>query len=334
MLSAIALAVSCVLGVSTPPEAEARKPSPVAAHPPDEISVGTFNIRYANDGDGTNAWRHRRAMVAEILREGDFWGLQEVLPSQLAEVLADCPRFTAISRTREVDPAKGEACPILYDAALWEADAKEQGTFWLSTTPHEPGSKSWDSSIPRIATFARFIERAPAAGAAPRALYIFNVHLDHRGAESRLEAARLVADRIAARTHRDPVVLVGDFNCGPASAPIAALLAHAGAGLRDAWRDANRDAPEQGTFNGWNERCGDVRIDFVLVNDAFAVRSCAIDLRKPGGRWPSDHTPVVARIGWRTAGRTPRLRRRRKGATAAAGAEKRNRREAWPRACS
>jgi len=303
MLAAIACAVSIALGLVAPPA-----PAP-AVRATDEVSVGTFNIRYANEGDGANAWRHRRAMVAEILREGDFWGLQEVLPAQLAEVLADCPRFTAISRTREVDPAKGEACPILYDAARWEVDATEQGTFWLSTTPEVAGSKSWDSSIPRIATFARFIERAPAAGAEPRALYIFNVHLDHRGAESRLEAAQLLADRIAARTHRDPVVLVGDFNCGPESAPIAALLAHEGAGLRDAWRAANGDAPEQGTFNGWNERSGDARIDFVFASAAFAVRSCAIDLRKPGGRWPSDHAPVLARVAWRKSGsRTPRVR--------------------------
>ena len=170
MLAAIACAVLVALGLAAPP-------APAA----EEVTVGTFNIRYANEGDGANAWRHRRAMVAGILREGDFWGLQEVLPSQLEEVLASSPRFAAIWRTREVDPAKGEACPILYDAAQWEADATEQGTFWLSTTPEVVGSKSWDSSIPRIATFGRFIERAPVAGAAPRALYIFNVHLDHRG---------------------------------------------------------------------------------------------------------------------------------------------------------
>ncbi|MFN5496275.1 MAG: endonuclease/exonuclease/phosphatase family protein [bacterium] len=267
-----------------------------ASPPRDDIAVGTFNIRYANHGDGANAWRHRREMVAEILREGEFWGLQEALPEQVAEVLADCPQFKAISRTREKDASQGEACPILYDHARWELDAKEQGTFWLSTTPEVAGSKSWDSSLPRIATFARFIERAPLAGGTPRALYIFNVHFDHRGDEARLEAARLVADRIAARTHADPVVLLGDFNCGPASPPIKALLEHPRAGLRDSWRVANPDAPEQGTFSGWEDRVGDLRIDFVFASAPVEVRSCTIDLRKPAGRWPSDHVPVVARL--------------------------------------
>lgn len=290
MLSSLLLAFSLSLQAAAAP-----KP---AVPPRETAAVGSFNIRYANDGDGANAWRHRRALVAEILREGEFWGLQEVLPSQLDEILADCPQFKAIARTREADPTKGEACPILYDHARWEIDPKESGTFWLSATPEVAGSKSWDSSLPRIATFARFIERAPAAGVAPRTISIFNVHLDHRGETARLEAARLVVKRIAERAHDDPVVLVGDFNCPPRSAPIEAVLAEAKAGLRDCWRAANPAAPEQGTFNGWNEQCGDTRIDFVFASAALEVRSCAIDLRKPDGRWPSDHAPVVARLAW------------------------------------
>lgn len=297
LLSAL---LSAVLGAVLVPLSIASQavPPAQAQRPRDEIVVGSFNIRYANDGDGANAWRHRRAMVAEVLREGEFWGLQEALPSQVDEIVADCPRFKAISRTREKDPAKGEACPILYDHARWEVDAREQGTFWLSTTPEVAGSKSWDSSLPRIATFARFVERAPAAGAVPRAVYIFNVHLDHRGETARLEAARLVLARIAARAHPDPVVLVGDFNCGPSSEPIKAVLAHPKAGLRDCWRAANPDAPEQGTFNGWNDRVGDARIDFVFACDAIVARSCEVDLRKPGGRWPSDHAPVRATLAF------------------------------------
>ena len=290
MIVAIAAACLFVSAASSPP-------APTAALPA-ELSVGTFNIRYATEADGANAWRHRRAMVCEILREGGFWGLQEVLPAQLEEILADCPQFKAIARTREKDPAEGEACPILYDHARWEADAKEQGTFWLSTTPDVAGSKSWDSSLPRIATFARFIERTPAAGAAPRAIYIFNAHFDHRGDAARLESARLLAERIARRAHPDPVVLLGDFNCGPASAPIAAILAHRDAALRDAWRAANGDAREQGTFNGWNDEMGGVRIDFIFASASLAVRSATIDLRKPGGRWPSDHAPVRAVLSW------------------------------------
>jgi len=266
----------------------------------ESIRVGSFNIRYANEGDGPNAWRHRRAMVLGILRAADFWGVQEALPEQVRDIEQGCTEFKVLARTREADATKGEACPILYRADRWELDAAESGTFWLSETPEVAGSKSWDSSLPRVCTFARFTARKMGAGdGAPRALYVFNVHLDHRGEQSRLEAAKLVAARIAARKHADPVILLGDFNCGPGSAPIKALLGHATLGLRDAWRETNPDAPEQGTFNGWAESCGTERIDWILVGGGLDVESASIDADKRDGRWPSDHAIVRAEFVWR-----------------------------------
>ena len=59
-----------------------------ASPPRDDIAVGTFNIRYANHGDGANAWRHRREMVAEILREGRGRPLPEVIETAKAAVAA------------------------------------------------------------------------------------------------------------------------------------------------------------------------------------------------------------------------------------------------------
>ena len=165
----------------------------------ESIRVGSFNIRYANEGDGPNAWRHRRAMVLGILRTADFWGVQEALPEQVRDIEQGCTEFKVLARSREADATKGEACPILYRADRWELDPAESGTFWLSDTPEVAGSKSWDSSLPRVCTFARFTARKKGADdGAPRALYVFNVHLDHRGEQARLEAAKLVAARILA----------------------------------------------------------------------------------------------------------------------------------------
>lgn len=260
-------------------------------HPP--IDLGTFNIRYANDGDGANAWKHRREMVAAILKDGDFWALQEALPSQIADIARDRPEFKVVARTREKDPAQGEACPILYRADRWTLDASDTGTFWLSESPEIAGSKSWDSSLPRICTFARFTAKADEGAS----LYIFNVHLDHQGADARREAAKLVARRIAARKNADtPFVLLGDFNCGASSAPIKAILGDAPLAARDAWRVAHPDAPEQPTFNGWRERCEGDRIDWIFTAPSLAVERCEIDAARRNGRWPSDHAFVRARV--------------------------------------
>jgi endonuclease/exonuclease/phosphatase family metal-dependent hydrolase len=261
------------------------------------ISIGTFNIRYANAGDGANAWSHRTEMVYDILREGDFWGLQEALPEQVAAIRAALPAYEILVRSREKDPTKGEACPILYRSSRWELDASDCGTFWLSETPEVAGSKSWDSSLPRIATFGRFVERASGRG-----LYVFNVHLDHRGSTARLEAARLVAERIASRRRPEPVVLLGDFNTGPTTPPIQAILDHARVDLRDVWRTANPGSAEVSTFNGWEERCRGDRIDYLFASPGLVVESCVVDDRKPNGRWPSDHAPVRSVLRFENAG--------------------------------
>lgn len=262
------------------------------AAPPSAIAVGTFNIRYANEGDGANAWRHRRELVVSILKDGDFWGLQEALPSQVDEIARALPEWKVVVRSRDKDASTGEACPIFYRADRWTIDPAASGTFWLSESPAEPGSRSWDAALPRICTFARFTPTAGGPG-----LTIFNVHLDHKGAQARLESAKLLAKRIAARAHADePCIVLGDFNCGPTSDPLKHLLGDRTLGLQDAWRVVHPDAPEQPTFNGWGERCEGERIDWILASSTLVVEHAAIDASKRDGRWPSDHAIVQARV--------------------------------------
>lgn len=255
------------------------------------LAVGTFNIRYDEPRDGADAWPHRRAMVAEFLRGADVWGLQEALPDQVAALRADLPEFAFVGRSRDADPDRGEVCPILFRRERWRLDPDEHGTFWLSTTPAVPGSRSWDAALPRIVTFARLTDVATG-----RSCYVFNTHFDHRGADARLQSARLLARRIEARRHADPVVVLGDCNAGPDSPPLQALRAGVATGLVDAWRAANPDAGERGTFHGFGAAVRGERIDHVLVGAGYEVVACAIDDRRPGGRWPSDHLPVTATL--------------------------------------
>ena len=258
------------------------------AESPRPVAVTSFNIRYGTAADGDNRWERRRELVLEVLRDGgDVLGLQEAMPFQVREIAAALPGFAVESRTREADPAEGEACPILWRTERFEADHSDRGTFWLSETPETPGSRSWDAALPRIATFVRLVDRADGRG-----FYVFNTHLDHRGGKAREESSRLIARRIAERKRpEEPVVLLGDLNDGPGSVAVRTLVS---AGLRDAWRDANQTAAEAGTFNGWNDSAGAGRIDFVLATVGLVAMSAEIDTRRPDGRWPSDHLPVRA----------------------------------------
>lgn len=255
---------------------------------PRPIEAMSFNIRYGTADDGGNRWERRRELVLATLRDGgDVLGLQEAMPFQVAEITAALPGFAVESRTREVDPAAGEACPILWRSERFDADPADRGTFWLSESPETAGSRSWDAALPRVATFVRLVDRADGRG-----FYVFNTHLDHRGPKAREESARLLGRRIAERKRPDePVILLGDFNDGPDSPAIRSLAA---AGLVDAWRAANPAAAETGTFNGWKDSVGPERIDFVLATAGLVPMSAAIDARRPDGRWPSDHLPVRA----------------------------------------
>jgi endonuclease/exonuclease/phosphatase family metal-dependent hydrolase len=284
----IALLASC-----SEPDASRSRPEPVASS---SLAATTFNIRYGTAADGENRWGKRRDLVLEVLRDGgDILGLQEALPFQVREIADALPAFAHVSRTREQDPSAGEACPIFWRTDRFELDVSEQGVFWLSETPDVPGSKSWDAALPRIATFVRLVERGSGKG-----LYVFNTHLDHRGASAREEGAKVIARRIATRRHSaDAVIVLGDFNDGPTSKAVGALLE---SGMIDAWRSANPDAREQGTFNGWKDRVEGERIDHVLVAPSLGVVRATIDDRRPGGRWPSDHLPVRVEVSWPPAG--------------------------------
>ena len=178
------------------------------------VEVISFNIRYDNPSDGKNAWLHRKDTVETYLTQSraDFIGLQEVLPSQLDDLKPKLSDYNLISRTREAEEGKGESVPLLYHHERWRIDDSHHGTMWLSTKPDKPGSKSWDSSLPRICTWGRF-ERI--GNGEPKAVWVMNTHFDHRGSTARLKSAQLIRQKIEQRPKdmgHEPVIVLGDLN--------------------------------------------------------------------------------------------------------------------------
>ena len=53
-----------------------------------------------------------------------------------------------------------------------------EGHFWLSETPETPGSKSWDSSLPRMVTWVKLQDRQQPSS---KPILFLNTHFDHRG---------------------------------------------------------------------------------------------------------------------------------------------------------
>lgn len=254
-----------------------------------ELEVLTINLRRESEEDGPNNWPNRKDLVARLITEvlPHVFGTQEGRRPQV-ESLADALGAYRISdRHRDWDPERFYPC-IFYDPDALEVLAS--GDRWLSETPDVHASKSWGSAFPRLATWAHF--RARGNGAE----FVFAcAHLDHLEPRAREGQAGVLA---ALLEELDPamkrVVLVGDFNDVPGSAPYRILTRS----LHDAWKVGNRGESEQDTWHGFLGEAGSGRgrLDWILVGRDVGVLSAEILRTSYGGVYPSDHYPVRARL--------------------------------------
>lgn len=261
----------------------------------DPVRVMSFNIRYANHGDGLNAWPFRRTMVAGSLRfhDIDVAGLQEALRSQIDDLAKQLPQYDWVGVGRDDGKDAGEFSPIFYRRDRFALI--DSGTFWLSPTPEKVASKGWDAALPRIATWARLKEKRLG-----RVWYFLNTHFDHVGEKAREESAKLIFERL--RTIADNqllLVLTGDFNVRKDSASYRTLTSNPPGG--DGWHlddaHAKTESPHFGlttTWNGFERPVPDQKIDFILFAGPLRVLQHAIPGDMADGRFASDHYAVVA----------------------------------------
>lgn len=253
----------------------------------------TFNLRCDVDRD-ENRWDARKEAVAEVVlgKRPDVLGTQEGLPHQLADLDARLPGYARVGRGRRGGD-DDEHCAIHYRTD--RLDLLAWGDFWLSDHPDRPGSVSWGNDLPRMATWARFRDREGGG-----TVLVANTHLDHRSPAARRRATAVLAERLPG------AVLVGDFNALPGGAVHRDLLAwgwddagvaaaRTAAGRRMHPFAALREAGEA-TFHGFTGNARD-RLDWILVPRRRAkVLSHVVVQDRPGGRFPSDHFPVVADV--------------------------------------
>jgi len=262
-----------------------------------ELSVMSFNIRYGTANDGANRWEHRREMVCELIEkyDCDVVGLQEALRFQIDAIRAAIPEYAEIGVGRDDGKTRGEYSAILYRADRLSVAAAD--TFWLSDTPEVVASKSWGNNITRICTWARFVQKGTG-----KAFYHFNTHLDHQSQPAREKSVVLIDRRIARREHADPVVLTGDFNADEFNPAIRFVKGSQEASAKpsvplvDTFRVLHPEATEVGTFNSFKGDRSRGKIDYVFAQPGVEVLEAKIIFDTPGGRCPSDHFPVMARL--------------------------------------
>lgn len=264
------------------------------SHGAEPLRVMSVNIRLDVASDGANRWSLRSAALADEIRgyAPDIWGAQEVLPSQWQDLRQALPEYTSVGLGREANGG-GEASPVFYRSERFEA--VDSGTFWLSETPEVPGSRGWDAAFPRVVTWVVLRERSSG-----RELLAANTHFDHMGGQARAESAKLLAARLAAlnQGRNLPVILTGDLNTGPDTAPVTELEQ---AGFTRA--DAAAEAHSGGTYTfhgfGMMPDSGRVWIDYVFYQGPFTCSLFRVANERVNGRWTTDHFPVLAALRWK-----------------------------------
>src|SRR5690606_28611892 len=184
-----------------------------------QVTVMTYNIKYANENDGENSWSQRKDWLVNQIgfHEPEIFGVQEAVLEQLQFLKAELEDYDYLGEGRE-GGEEGEFTAIFYDKSRFEL--LQQDTFWLSETP-DTLSQGWDAAYKRVCTYAQFREENTG-----QEFWVFNTHFDHRGELARSESAKLIIEKIRELNLEGlPLLLMGDLNLGPDSEPIGRLSA-------------------------------------------------------------------------------------------------------------
>lgn len=259
---------------------------------PPELHIMSWNVRrrvsYPNPRRA-DRWKARAPRIRALLQHErpTILGAQELLADQavmVEEALGPDYRFVGHGRGVAHD---GEGTPIFYDASRLRLLDWEQRA--LSSTPDRPASRTWGNIHPRTLVVARFQDPTTAACFA-----VLNTHLDHISRRSREQSARVIAQRVSSAA--DPVIVTGDLNSGAGAAPMR-MLTHESL-LVETWRAAPvHRTDEWDTLANYRvpRRTGR-RIDWILASPGLGVDAAAVNARRYGGGWGSDHLPVQAKL--------------------------------------
>jgi endonuclease/exonuclease/phosphatase family metal-dependent hydrolase len=236
-----------------------------------------------------------------MIQTGDVAGLQEATRPQIDGLLQRLPDFDWYGVGRDDAKDAGEFSPI-----LWRKDrfkSGQSGTFWLGPDTTAVGKPAWEANLPRICSWVVLQPIASDGKATGAKFAIFNTHFDHQSGLARLNSAKLLLEKIAEIAADLPVVVMGDLNCLPDSAPIAALTTPSvdnetskTTHLVDSIaRSETKPQGPTGTCNGFKQIDPHGRIDYVFVRtDGPKVLShLTADPKTADGRFASDHLPVV-----------------------------------------
>ncbi|MCE7002950.1 endonuclease/exonuclease/phosphatase family protein [Kibdelosporangium philippinense] len=256
----------------------------------DGLHIMSYNLRFASDKK-PNSWDQRRPVMAEMLN-GELptiIGTQEGMYAQLQDIDRDLPSHYEWIGVGRQGGTRDEFSAIFYDSQRLNAFQSQH--YWLSDTPEVVGSKSWGNTVPRMVTWARFLDLRTG-----KEFVTVNTHFDNHSEEASIRSAYLVRERLKQFAPGLPVLLIGDFNDPALKSRSYQILVTEG-GFADSWVAAKqRLSPLYSTYHGYRGvRPGGNRIDWILTKGASTTYA-AINTFASAGQIPSDHFPIHALV--------------------------------------
>ena len=127
----------------------------------------------------------------------------------------------------------------------------------------------------------------------------FNTHFAHDSDSARINSAEILLQCVDSISEGFPFIITGDFNMLSTSKGYAILTGpHESVPLlKDSYliSDKNPDGPGY-TFNGFSDKQGSGRIDYIFVKDGMKVLEHSTLVKKVRGVYISDHWPVEALV--------------------------------------
>lgn len=274
-----------------------------------KLNVGSFNLRYDNEGDKDDSWVHRKDMAVSLVHFHDFdvFGIQEGLIHQVKELVKD-DTYTYVGVGRDDGKEAGEHAAVLFKKDRFKL--LDSGNYWLSETQDKP-SFGWDAQCRRVCSWAKLKDKVSG-----KEFYFFSVHFDHIGKVARHESALIMLANIKKIAGDSPAICVGDFNVDQHNESYL-LLDNSGI-MRDSYQIADFRYVPNGTFNAFHaDRKTDSRIDHLFLTKEFDVKKYGVltdtyrseakdakneqnanfpkevSMQKHVARVPSDHFPVM-----------------------------------------
>jgi endonuclease/exonuclease/phosphatase family metal-dependent hydrolase len=259
-----------------------------------EIKVMTLNVRYDNPLDSSNAWPKRASMVCSFIKneKPDVLGIQEVLLTQYEVLQTYLKDYMSVGVGRSDGIKEGEMNPLFFRKDRF--DMARAKTFWLSGKPDSAGSKGWGASLPRIVTWIELVNKRSHDH-----FYFFNTHFAHDSDSARTMSARLLLFKVDSIASGFPFIITGDFNMLPSARGYAILTGPAESIplLSDSYLISEKKPGGPAfTFNGFSDKPGSGRIDYIFVRNGMKVLENNTITKKERKLFISDHWPVEAII--------------------------------------